>query len=177
LQELVGVFEEILELVTLGAESFCGKLRGHFDSRHGGIFGDIANLVDLDARFTGEGRFQLLRERRGPGVSAGKCADKPGELWLRQIRGEVDAGNSCAGQQLRKTFFTGGCAKWHAIQQDLVSRGSKQEAAAAALIERTSELFPRSVKLRRGSHMAKLVEPCEFQQNVEAADKCPRAPA
>jgi hypothetical protein len=59
-------------------------------------------------------------------------------------------------------FFTGGCAEWHAIQQDLVSGRSKQKPAAAALIERTSELFPRSFKLRRRSHMAKFIEPCEL---------------
>jgi hypothetical protein len=75
----------------------------------------------------------------------------------------VNAGNTGARQQLRETFFTGGRTEWHAVQQDLVPRSSKQKPAAAALIERTSELFPRSFKLRRRPHMAKFVEPCELK--------------
>jgi hypothetical protein len=75
----------------------------------------------------------------------------------------VDASNSRAYQHLRETFFTGGRAQRHAIQQNLVSRSAKQKPAPAALIERTSELFPRSLKLRRRSHVAKFVEACELQ--------------
>jgi hypothetical protein len=67
----------------LSAESLRGKLRGHLDSRHGGIFRDIANLVDLDARFTGERGFQLFRERGRLGVAAWKTAYEAGKLWLR----------------------------------------------------------------------------------------------
>jgi len=121
LQELVGIFKEVFELVALGTESLRGKLRGHLNSRHGGIFRNIANLVDLDAGFTGKRGFQLFRERGRLCVATWKSADKPGKLRLRQIRREVDAGNTGARQQLCETFFTGGCAEWHAIQQDLVS--------------------------------------------------------
>jgi hypothetical protein len=138
-------------------------LRGHLDSRHGRVFRDIANLVDLDARFTGERGFQLFRERGRLGVAAWKTAYEAGKLWLRQIRREVNAGNTGARQKLRETFFTGGRTERHAVQQDLVPRSSKQKPAAAALIERTSELFPRSFKLRCGSHMAKFIEPCELK--------------
>jgi hypothetical protein len=126
LEELVGVFEEILELVALGAESFRCQLRGHLDSRHGRIFRDIANLVDLDARFTGECGFQLFSERGGLCVAAWKSAHEPRELGLRQSRSEVDAGNPRAHQHLRKTFFTGGCAERHAVQQDLIARSPEQ---------------------------------------------------
>jgi hypothetical protein len=45
----------------------------------------------------------------------------------------------------------------------LIPRSTKQEAAAAAFIERTSEFFPRSFKLRAGAHVAKFIEPREFQ--------------
>jgi hypothetical protein len=54
LQKLVGIFEEILELIALGAESFRGELCSYFDPRNGRIFGNVTNLVDLDAGFTGE---------------------------------------------------------------------------------------------------------------------------
>jgi hypothetical protein len=163
LQELVRIFEEISKLVALRAESFRSQLRGHLDPRHGRIFCDIANLVDLDARFTGKCGFQLFCERGGLGIAARKSAHEPRELWLCQSRREVDAGNSRAHEHLCETFLTGGCAEWHAIQQNLVSRSAKQEPAPAALIERASQLFPRSLKLRRCSHVAEFVEACELQ--------------
>ena len=163
MQQLVRVFEEILKLVALGAESFRCELRGHLNSRHGRIFRDVANFVDLDARFTGEGRFQLFRERGGLGIAAWKSAHEPRELWLRQSRREVDAGNPRAHQHLRETFFTGGCAERHTIQQNLIPRSAKQQPAPAALIERASELFPRSLKLRGSPHVAKFIEACELQ--------------
>jgi hypothetical protein len=163
LQELVGVFEEILELIALRAQSLGRELRGHLDPGYRRIFGNIANLVDLNAGFTGERRFQLLSKRGRFCISAGKAPHEPGKLRLREVGREVDAGNSRARQQLRETFFAGRGAKRHTIQQDLVSRSSKQESAAGALIERTSELFPRSFELRRRSHMAKFIEPCELQ--------------
>jgi hypothetical protein len=138
-------------------------LRGHLDSRHGRIFRHIANLVNFDACFTGEGGFQLFCERGRLGVAAWKPSYEAGKLWLCQIRREVNAGNTGASQQLRETFFTGGRTEWHAVQQNLIPRSSKQKPAAAALIERTSELFPRSFELRRRSHMAKFIEPCELK--------------
>jgi len=125
LQELIGVFEEIPELVALGAEGLRSKLRGHLNASHGRIFRDITNLVYLDARFTRQRGFQLLRERGGLCVTAWKRADESGELGLRQSRREVNAGNPRAHEHLRKTFFTGGCAERHAVQQYLVSRGPK----------------------------------------------------
>jgi hypothetical protein len=54
LQELVRVFKEILELVALSAESFRGELRSYLDPCNGRIFRNVTNLVNLDARFTGE---------------------------------------------------------------------------------------------------------------------------
>lgn len=64
---------------------------------------------------------------------------------------------------MRKAFFASRCAERHTIEQDLVSRSAQEEAAAAAFIERTSEFFPRSFKLRRGPHVAKFIEPRELQ--------------
>jgi hypothetical protein len=124
LQEFVGVFKEIFELVALGAERLRGKLRGHLDSRHGRIFRNVANLVDLDAGFAGERGFQLFRERRRLRIPARKAAHEAGKLRLRQIRREMNAGYTGACQQLRETFFTGGCAERHAVQQDLIPRSS-----------------------------------------------------
>jgi hypothetical protein len=75
----------------------------------------------------------------------------------------VDAGDSRTHQHLGEAFFTGGRAQGHAVQQDLISRRAKQKTAPAALIERTSELFPRSLKLRRRAHVSKFIEACELE--------------
>jgi hypothetical protein len=101
-------------------------LRGHLDPRHGRIFRDVANLVDLDARFTGERGFQLFGEGGRFGVAAWKTAYEAGKLRLRQIGREVNAGDTGACQQLRKAFFTSGRAEWHTVEQNLISRGSQQ---------------------------------------------------
>jgi hypothetical protein len=57
LEELVGIFEKVLKLVALRAESLRRKLRGHLDACYGGIFRHVANFVDLNTRLTGEGGF------------------------------------------------------------------------------------------------------------------------
>lgn len=163
LEKFVGVFKKIPKLVALRAEGFCRELRGDLDPRDGRIFGDVTDFIDFDARLTGERGFQLFGERSGFGIAAGKSAHEASKLGLRQSGREVNAGNSGARQELRETFFTSGCAEGHTVQQNLVSRSSQQEAATDALIKRTSKLFPRSLKLRRRAHVAKFIEPREFQ--------------
>jgi hypothetical protein len=91
----------------LRAEHFGGKLRGNLDSGHRGIFRHVTNLVYLDAGFAGERGFQLLRERRGLGVSAGKRAHEAGQLRLCQGRREVNAGDARRNQQLREATLAG----------------------------------------------------------------------
>jgi hypothetical protein len=62
LQEFVGVFKEILELVALCAESLRGQLRGHLNTGNGRVFRNVTNLIDLNACFTGKRGFQLFGE-------------------------------------------------------------------------------------------------------------------
>jgi hypothetical protein len=45
------------------AQRFCGELGGNLDAGDGRIFGNVANLVNLDTGFAGERVLQLLRER------------------------------------------------------------------------------------------------------------------
>jgi hypothetical protein len=87
------------------AQRFRRELRGNLDSSHGGVFRDIANLVDLDAGFAGQRVLQLLSERRRLGVSAGECAHKTRQLRLRQGRCEMNAGDAGSNQQLREAAF------------------------------------------------------------------------
>jgi hypothetical protein len=147
----------------LRPESFGSELRRHLDPGHRGIFRDVTNLVDLNAGFTGECGFQLLSERGWFRVAAGKASHESCKLGLRKIWREVNACNSRAGKQLCETFFACGGAERHSVQQNLAPRSAKQEPAAGALIERTTELFPRSFKLRRRPHVAKFIKACELQ--------------
>jgi len=98
LQHLVRVFEKIFELVASRPEYFLRKLRGHLDARHRRIFRDVADFIHLDARVSRQRRFQLFRERRGLGISAGERAHKSRELRLREQWRKMDARNSRASQ-------------------------------------------------------------------------------
>jgi hypothetical protein len=98
LQHLVGVFEEIFEFVASRPENFLRKLRRHLDARYGRILGDVADFVHLDAGVSRQRGFQLFRERRRLGISAGERAHKSRELRLREQWREMDAGDSRACQ-------------------------------------------------------------------------------
>jgi hypothetical protein len=60
LQHSIGVFKKVFEFVALGAEHFCGELRGNLDARDRGVLRHVANFVDLDTGLAGEGRLDLL---------------------------------------------------------------------------------------------------------------------
>jgi len=93
LQQLVGIFEEIFELVASRPEYLLRELRRHLDARHRRIFRDVADFIHLDAGVSRQRRFQLFRERRWFGISAGEGAHKPRELRLREQWGKMDARN------------------------------------------------------------------------------------
>jgi hypothetical protein len=82
LQHLVRVFKEFPEFVALRSQRFRRQLRRHLDSSHGGIFRHVADFVHLDAGIAPHRRFQLLGQRGGLRVSAGKRAHEARELWL-----------------------------------------------------------------------------------------------
>ncbi len=98
LQHLVGIFEEIFEFVASRPEYLLRKLCRHLDARHRGIFRDVADFIHFDASVSRQRRFQLFRERRGLGISAGEGAHKSRELRLREQWGKMDARNSRASQ-------------------------------------------------------------------------------
>ncbi|PYT89047.1 MAG: hypothetical protein DMG36_23105 [Acidobacteria bacterium] len=75
---------------------------------------------------------------------------------------------------MRETPFSRRRSHRHAVEQNLISRSAQQHAASAAILKRLAQLPPRRFKLRRGLRMAKLIEPRKLQQNVQAADECPR---
>jgi len=83
LQHLVRVFKEVPELVARRAEYLLRKLRGNLDACHRSVFRNIADFIHLDAGVSRQRGFQLFRERRRLGISAGEGAHKSRELRLR----------------------------------------------------------------------------------------------
>lgn len=175
MEQLAGILKEISQFIALGSEHLARQLRRNLDARNRRILRHIANLVHLDIGVACQGRFQLFRQRGGLGVSAGKRADKAGELPLMQSRREVDAGDSGGSQQLCETAFAGGRSQRHAIEKNLSPGSAQQHPASAAVFQCLAQFLPCGFKLLRRFHVAKLVEPREFQQNVQAADKRPRS--
>jgi hypothetical protein len=80
LQQAARIIEQILKFFACGAKNFCSKVRGRFYSCDRGIFGDVTNLVHLDAGFSCKRGFQLICKRSWFCIAAGKGADKAGEL-------------------------------------------------------------------------------------------------
>jgi hypothetical protein len=57
-------------------------------------------------------------------------------------------------------------AKLRAIQKNLRSGSTQEQASLARFIKGGTQFFPRGLKLRGGPHMAKLIEARELQQNI-----------
>src|SRR2546425_1017373 len=174
LQHLVRVFEEVSEFVALRPEHFCRQLRGNLDACHRRIFRHVADLINLDAGLPRQRGFQLFGERRSFRVSARERAHKSRKLRLRECRSKVNASDPRRSQKLREASFSRRRTQRHTIQQDLRSRSAQQHTAAAAVIQRPAQFFPRGFELLRRLHVAELVQPRELQKNVQAADKRPR---
>src|SRR2546426_200064 len=170
LQHLVWVFEEVSEFVALRPEHFCRQLCGNLDACHRRIFRHVADLIDLDAGLSRQRGFQLFGERRSFRVSARERAHKSRKLRLCECRSKVNAGDPRRSQKLREASFSRRRTQRHAIQQDLRSRSAQQHTAAAAVIQRPAQFFPRSFELLRRLRVAELVQPRELQKNVQAAD-------
>jgi hypothetical protein len=77
LQQLIGVFQKISELVSLSSHDFGRELRGDLYARDRRILGHVADLVHLDRGFSRECRLELFCQRGGLGIACGKGADEP----------------------------------------------------------------------------------------------------
>jgi hypothetical protein len=128
-------------------------LRRYLDSSNGTVFRHVADFVDLNARFSGQRGFQLIRQRRGFRISAWERTHKSRKLRLCQGRRKVNAGDSGGDQKLRETSFTGRCAQRHAVQQNLVTGGAQQQSTAPAFIESVAQFFPGAIELGRCPRM------------------------
>jgi hypothetical protein len=98
LQHLVRIFEEILEFFACRPENLLRKLRRYLNARYRRILSDVADFVHLDARVSRQRGFQLFRERRRLGISAGEGAHKSRELRLGEQWRKMDAGDPRSSQ-------------------------------------------------------------------------------
>jgi hypothetical protein len=165
------IFKYVAVLFARAAQHLCGQLRGDFDSRHGSVFRHVPDLIDLDAGLPGQRGLQLFSQLARLVVSTRECAHEPREIALRGVWGKMNAGNSGTRQKLRETFLRRRRAQRHAVQHDLISGGSQQQACVSALIQREAQFFPRRLKLRRRAHVSEFVQARKFQQNVQAMNK------
>jgi hypothetical protein len=75
----------------------------------------------------------------------------------------MNARDTRSRQELRETSFAGCCAQRNAVEQDLITRRSEQQAAAAAFVQSTTQFFPGGLKLRSRAHVPELIEARKFQ--------------
>jgi len=156
------IFKNVPQFIALRTKHSRGELRGHLDSRNRTIFSHEANFVDLDTGIAGQRAFQLFGQGTRLRISAGKRSHETRKLRLGKIRGEVNAGDAGAGEQLREAFFRRCGSQRHAVQENLATGRAQEQARVAAVVERRAQLLPRSFKLRHRAHVSKLVQPREL---------------
>ena len=137
----------------------------------GGVFRDETNFVDSNAWNAGQRRFQLLGQDRGLGILRGESAHQPFQVFLRDARRELNAGEACGGKQLGKAALGGSSFDGHAVEQKLRAGGAQQQAGFIGDGNRLVQFVPGGLELLGRARMVKAVEPRILEQNVEAADK------
>jgi hypothetical protein len=155
------------------------RLRGHLHcglhAGHRWIFTDKPNLVHAYAGVAFQGGTQLLGECARSGRRAsrtrGKGTDETGQAGLRTLLVEHDAGNARCGEQPRKALFCSCRFQRHPVQMELVAVGSKQQASSALSVQHRPQFIPGDLKLGGSSRVAKFIQPCKLQQNIQTADK------
>jgi hypothetical protein len=171
LQQLIWIFKNVPHLVAGRAQRFRGQLRRDLQSGNRSIFCDKSNFVDTYSGLARQRRFQLLRERTRLGIAARECTDKSRKLPLLQVWRKMNTRNAGSGEQEGETALTSRRTERYAIQKDLRSRCSQQQASVPAFIERRPQLFPGGFKLCHRAHMAEFIQPCKLQQNIQAANE------
>jgi hypothetical protein len=97
---------------------------------------------------------------------------KSAELVFGDGSIELDTGQACRGEQLRKLFFRRRTFQRHTIQQELRACGAHQQPALRAKGNRCMQLFPSRFELFVGTGVFVAVEPGKLQQDVQASYEC-----
>jgi len=88
---------------------------------------------------------------------------KSPELFFGDGSKELDTGEACSGQQLRKLFFGRRAFQRHTIQQELRARGAHQQPALRAKGNRCMQLFPSRFELFVSTGVFVAVQPGKLQ--------------
>ena len=169
LQQFLRVAEPVLHRIGVGAQGLRGEQTRGQRIALGGVFRDETNFVDSNVWNAGQRRFQLLGQDRGLGIVRGESAHQPFEVFLRDARRELNAGEACGRKQLGKAALGGGSINGHAIEQKLRAGGAQQQAGFIGDGNRLVQFVPCGIELLGCARMIKAVEPRIFEQNVEAA--------
>ena len=102
---------------------------------------------------------------------SGKGPNKPLQVFFLDARCELNAGEACCGQQLRKAAFGRSRFDGRAVEQQLRAAGAEQQPGFIGNGNRFVEFGPGRLKLFGCARMIEAVEPRVLEQNVEAADK------
>src|SRR5580698_3560959 len=104
LNHLLRAAEPVLNLVRVAAQRFHSQLRRYARFGEACVFGDEANLVDLDprARILTKILFEALAQRRGLGPRLHEGLDEVHKLVALDPGREADAGDSGGVEELSK---------------------------------------------------------------------------
>lgn len=103
---------------------------------------------------------------------SGEGSDQTFQIFFRNLRRKLDAGEAGRGQKLREATLRRTCVDGCAIQQKLRAARAEQQARLVTDGYRFVQLIPGRLKLFGGARMVEAVEPRIFQKDVEAANKC-----
>lgn len=97
----------------------------------------------------------------------------------RDLAGEHDARKPSRCQQLRKGTLSLAGLERYAVKQQFVVGHTEQKAGVAALGQSLLQLAPSGLELTFRALVARTVQPCVLDQNIEAVQERPggRVPA
>src|SRR5260370_41435879 len=81
----------------------------------------------------------------------------------------MNAGDAGGRKQMGKAAFPGCRTERNSVDQKLVARSTEEHAAVAVFRQCAAEFAPSGLKLRGRAGVAELIQPREFQQDVETA--------
>jgi hypothetical protein len=170
LQQFLRVTEPVLHRIGVSAQGLRGEQTRRQGVALGGVFRHETNFVDSNV-CAGQSCFQLLGQDRRLRILRGESAHQAFEIFLRDARSELNAGEAGGRKQLSKAALGGSRFDGHAVEQELRTGGAQQQAGFIGYGNRRVQFIPGGIELLGRTGMVKAVEPRIFEQNVEAADE------
>jgi len=108
--------------------------------------------------------FQLFRQLRGLRIgSRRETANEACEARLGNLGREMDAGDPRSRKHAGKTLLGGGRIKRRAVEQQLIARGSQQQAGLIIGADRRAQFAPGSFVLSRCARVPEIIHPGKLE--------------